>query len=27
MALIDLDIAHRIAEDEARNPVGFVILA
>jgi diamine N-acetyltransferase len=26
MALSDLDIAHRIAEDEARNPVGFVIL-
>lgn len=25
-ALDDLDIAHRIAEDKAQNPVGFVIL-
>jgi len=25
-ALGDPDIAHRIAEDEAQNPVGFVIL-
>ena len=27
IALGDPDIAHRIAEDEAQNPVGFVILA
>lgn len=27
MTLGDVDIAHRIAEDEARSPVGFVIVA